>query len=217
MPAFLAAPTRHLSAQRPPGTKKAAPEGTAEGKEEPAPADEGGPGTEGPVDRLAELSAQVSALSDQLAAMEGLLDSRTVPQSVFQHFNTTISAQLDRVKLSLTADILKEVIKFREDMARFSANAHAKRDEITVDSLLSSIDNFDCGLLNILEGRGVSCGRPEVGTPFDSRTQKIVPPVVPTDDRELDRKVESVRTDYYELEGKVIYPSQVKVYKFNEE
>ena len=31
------------------------------------------------------------------------------------------------------------------------------------------------------------------------------------------RKVESVRTDYYELEGKVIYPSQVKVYKFNEE
>ncbi len=176
-------------------------------------------GEEGPTigERLDGISAQLAEICGTLSAMDGLLESRTVPQSVFQHFNGTISGQLDKVKLSLTADILKEIIKFREDMARFLANARERKDELTVDTLLSSFDNFDCGLLNILECRGVSCGRAEIGTAFDSRTQKIVPPVVPTDDRGMDRTIHSIKTDCYELEGKVIYPSQVKVFKFNGE
>ncbi len=167
--------------------------------------------------RLDGISDQLAEICDRISVMDVLLESRTIPQSVFQHFNGTISGQLDKVKMSLTADILKEIIKFREDMARFLANAHEKKDELTVDSLLNSFDNFDYGLLNILECRGVSCTRAEIGTAFDSKTQKIVPPAVPTGDKELDKTIQSIKTDCYELEGKVIYPSQVKVFKYNGE
>lgn len=166
-------------------------------------------------EQISALTAQVEELSAKTQEMAGMLESRTVSQAVFQHFDSTISAKLDRVKLSLTADILREIIRLREDMARFLANARAKKDELTVGPLLDSFGNFDSAILEILECRGVTHGRAEVGTPFDSRTQKIVMPVVPTDDDDLDRTLQQVLSDCYELEGRVISPSLVKVFSKN--
>ena len=163
---------------------------------------------------IERLNETATMLSQQFALLSTKTDERMMSRETCLHFDRTIKEQLDRIKLSLTRDILMELIQNHDDIIRYHSDAVKKKEELSVEGLLLYIEQYSRAIGRMLCDHGVEMTAVEVGDMFDNKKQKNIG-IVPTDDQSLNMTVESVYSDCYTLEGKVIYPAQVKVYKSN--
>ncbi len=160
-----------------------------------------GPVPEEPRDPVSELRAEYDTLNDRhlrLAAEFTNFKRRAEQESL----GTWARAQ---------ADLVRRFLDVLDDLQRVSGLDPAD-EATTVESIVEGIDLVERKFLRTLQDAGVEVISPEEGAPFDPEAMEAMMRV-PTGDADQDDHVAMCFQKGYGLDGNLIRPARVSVYK----
>jgi molecular chaperone GrpE len=109
------------------------------------------------------------------------------------------------------AELLKKFLDVLDDLHRVSGLDPAE-ESVTVQSIVEGIDLVERKFLRALEEAGAELLDPEPGSVFDPESMEAMMRV-PVDDAELDDQVAQVFHKGYRVDGNLVRPARVSVYK----
>lgn len=109
------------------------------------------------------------------------------------------------------ADLLKKFLDVLDDLHRVSGLDPAE-ESVTVESIVEGIDLVERKFLKALEEAGAELLNPAPGSTFDPESMEAMMRV-PTDDPDLDDQVAQVFDKGYRVDGNLVRPARVSVYK----
>jgi len=138
-----------------------------------------------------------------------LLKDREISDQTIQAL-TKIVAHIDSEHhLALVAPIARQLYTVYDKLSDMGSSADIS-PKILYEAMLAFLIHR---VSVILTNAGVQIESDTIDGMFDTQRHKIVK-TIPTDDEQLDRKVESTITQCYTYDGKIIYHSKVNVYKY---
>jgi molecular chaperone GrpE len=109
------------------------------------------------------------------------------------------------------ADLLRRFLDVLDDLQRVSGLDPAE-ESVTVQSIVEGIDLVERKFLRVLEDAGTVIVDPGDGDPFDPESMEAMMRV-PTDRDERDDRVAQVFQKGYVVDGNLVRPARVSVYK----
>lgn len=109
-------------------------------------------------------------------------------------------------------EILSKIAMIREDLLKLVDEVKTKKNNLTKNEIVFSLESYSIDLENLLLDHNVSIS-PYVNDDFDVKYQQISS-VVETDDPSKQGKVAESLGDYYIRDDVVICKSRVQVYKY---
>lgn len=167
-------------------------------------------GTENPAPDVALLMAEMQQLKH-------LFDKKLLIDEKKNAIIEALGAENKQYKEGLYGKIFKpllmDVIEIADDLHRMIRAYQEKPDE-TIDKkkFLSVLSIYESDLEDILGKYDVDVYEVD-GDEFDAKRQKIIK-IVETDDESLNRKVSQRAMKGFELDGKILSPERVYVYKY---
>ena len=135
-------------------------------------------------------------------------------EKIIDNLHRELQVHKEDLYIKMIKPILMDIIQIKDSMEKIElACKTTKKDEITVEKMLKLFNTFSLDLGDILEKYDVEMYREE-GNTYKAIRQKVAKYVV-TEDKELDKKIAESLTCGYELNGKVISPEKVAIYKVN--
>jgi molecular chaperone GrpE len=109
------------------------------------------------------------------------------------------------------ADLLKKFLDVLDDLHRVAA-LEPDEESVSVQSIVEGIDLVERKFLRALEDAGAELVDPAPGSPFDPESMEAMMRV-PADDPALDDQVAQVFHKGYRVDGNLVRPARVSVYK----
>ncbi|MBR6204600.1 MAG: nucleotide exchange factor GrpE [Candidatus Methanomethylophilaceae archaeon] len=159
------------------------------------------------------LEAKIDDLSSRIDAMSADISGRMMSYEVLAQFDKTLKGELTDVKKSSITSLLIKVANVRETADDMVARMESGKDAMTIDDAIDAVDSFGDMLEEILTVNGAVRFRDEAGCPYEyPRHNKAK--VIDTDDPDLNKTVAKVVSSGYMMDGKVILPEKVLVYRY---
>lgn len=166
------------------------------------------------------IELKVDTLVEQMGILNDLFEKKILIDGQKNKIIETQGGELQKLREGMYEKILKpllcDVIDIADDIHRM-LRAYASKSEETVpiEKFMSVLEIYESDIEDILEKYGVdvySC--PE--ELFNPQKQKIVK-IVQTDDADKNRYIVERITKGFALDGKMIRPERVNVYKYQEQ
>lgn len=166
------------------------------------------------------IELKVDNLVEQVAILNSLFEKKMLVDGQKNKIIESQSDELQNLREGMYEKILKpllcDVIDIADDIHRMLRAYASKSDEtISKEKFISVLEIYESDIEDILEKYGMNvyiCPK-EV---FDPQKQKIVK-IVQTDDEEKNKYIAERITKGFELDGKIIRPEKVNVYKYQEQ
>ena len=162
---------------------------------------------------VAALDGKIDALADDVHKLGSILSDRMMSRDVLAQFDKTMKGELSDVKSSSIRSLLVKIANVRENAASLADKMRSEKEAVTADDAIDAIENFGDMLEEILLVNGAVRFRDEAGAPYDYPTHNKTK-LVDTDDPALNKMIAEVMSSGYVLDGKVLLPEKVRVYRY---
>ncbi len=159
------------------------------------------------------LNGKIDALADDVHKLGSILSDRMMSRDVLAQFDKTMKGELSDVKSSSIRSLLVKIANVRENAASLADKMRSEKEAVTADDAIDAIENFGDMLEEILLVNGAVRFRDEAGAPYDYPTHNKTK-LVDTDDPALNKMIAEVMSSGYVLDGKVLLPEKVRVYRY---
>lgn len=159
------------------------------------------------------LDGKIDALADDVHKLGSILSDRMMSRDVLAQFDKTMKGELSDVKSSSIRSLLVKIANVRENAASLADKMRSEKEAVTADDAIDAIENFGDMLEEILLVNGAVRFRDEAGAPYDYPTHNKTK-LVDTDDPALNKMIAEVMSSGYVLDGKVLLPEKVRVYRY---
>ena len=159
------------------------------------------------------LDGKIDALADDVHKLGSILSDRMMSRDVLAQFDKTMKGELSDVKSSSIRSLLVKIANVRENAASLADKMRSEKETVTADDAIDAIENFGDMLEEILLVNGAVRFRDEAGSPYDYPTHNKTK-LVDTDDPALNKMIAEVMSSGYVLDGKVLLPEKVRVYRY---
>lgn len=156
----------------------------------------------------ADLDRELDALQSEF---EELNDRHLRLAAEFTNYRRRADAESLAVWGRAQADLVRRFLDVLDDLQRVSGLDPAE-ESVTVQSIVEGIDLVERKFLRALQDVGAEVVDPEEGDPFDPGTMEAMLRM-PTDDPERDDCVAQVFQKGYVVDGNLVRPARVGVYK----
>lgn len=167
------------------------------------------------VNKTTDLS--IDELHNEILELKALFEKKMLidvqKNGIIDSLSSELKSHQDGLYEKIFKPILLDMIEIVNDLHRMVC-AYRKKEDTTIDikKFISILSIYESDLEDILEKYDVKGFKVE-GDEFDAKKQKIVK-VVETEERNLHRKVAERVHKGFELDGRVIVPERVIVYKY---
>lgn len=171
------------------------------------------------VSEIPEDEISLHELSEEIKTLRALVEKKLFVEGYKDNLINSMSDELRTYKDGMYEKILKpvlvDVIEIVNDLHRM-IRTYSNKNEETVDrnKFVSILSIYESDLEEILEKYDVNIVMVE-GNEFDARKQKVVK-VIDTEDEGLHRMIAERLLKGFELNGKMIAPEKVNVYRYTE-
>ncbi|MDT8340152.1 MAG: nucleotide exchange factor GrpE [Longimicrobiales bacterium] len=155
-----------------------------------------------------ELGQDLDALQCEL---EELNDRHLRLAAEFTNYRRRAEAESLAVWGRAQADLVRRFLDVLDDLQRVSSLDPAE-ESVTVESIVEGIDLVERKFVRALQDAGAQVVEPAGGDPFDPGTMEAMMRV-PTDDGEQDDRVAQLFQKGYLVDGNLVRPARVSVYK----
>ena len=159
------------------------------------------------------LDGKIDALADDVHKLGSILSDRMMSRDVLAQFDKTMKGELSDVKSSSIRSLLVKIANVRENAASLADKMRSEKETVTADDAIDAIENFGDMLEEILLVNGAVRFRDEAGSPYDYPTHNKTK-LVDTDDPALNKTIAEVMSSGYVMDGKVLLPEKVRVYRY---
>ncbi|MEJ2541931.1 MAG: nucleotide exchange factor GrpE [Gemmatimonadota bacterium] len=156
----------------------------------------------------AELDADLDTLQ---AELDELNDRHLRLGAEFNNYRRRAEAESLATWGRAQADLLRRFLDVLDDLQRVSGLDPAE-EAVTVQSIVEGIDLVERKFLRVLQDSGAEVLAPESGSVFDPETMEAMMRV-PTDEGEMDDRVDQVFQKGYLVDGNLVRPARVRVFK----
>ena len=168
-------------------------------------------------EKIEELSLTVER---NHAAMKAIFDKKIMSDLKKNQIIDILHDELQKYKDDMFAKIFRpilfDILSLKEDISKLQRSAADKDDEyFTKSKFISTLKNYSLDIMDILEKYDVESYSEESDKYIPIR-QKIIK-VIDSSNPENDGKICERLSMGYSLNGKVIYPERVTVYKYKKE
>lgn len=160
-----------------------------------------------------------SSLRKEIEALRTMFEKKLLldgyKDRLISNMSDELKAYKDGMYEKIFRPVLTDVIEIVNDLHRMIRSYSGKEEE-TVDKkkFLSILSIYESDLEDILEKYGVEIYTAE-GKEFDAKRQKVVK-VIDTGDESLHRVVAERLQKGFELDGRLLTPEKVNVYRYTE-
>lgn len=187
-------------------------EGGAYGDEVSPPLDPSSPAGRGAGDPVAEADgSEELEIGSLQAEFEELSDRHVRLVAEFNNYRRRAERESLGTWGRAQADLLKKFLDVLDDLHRVSGLDPAE-ESVTVQSIVEGIDLVERKFLRALEEAGAELLDPAPGSIFDPESMEAMMRV-PADDPDLDDQVAQVFHKGYRVDGNLVRPARVSVYK----
>jgi len=156
----------------------------------------------------AEMGGELDALQSEF---DDLNDRHLRLAAEFTNYRRRAEVESRAVWGRAQADLVRRFLDVLDDLQRVAALDPAE-ESVTVEAIVEGIDLVERKFLRALQESGAEVVNPEEGTAFNPETMEAMMRV-PAEDPEMDDQVAQVFQRGYLVDGNLVRPARVSVYK----